>query len=229
MPRQTEESLKQAVDMMLRGFVIYEVKDAMEEKAVYVTIVTTPKRTGTTGAACPKRSQMPTTCVTALNNVIAEIRSGLVPPVGGRIITVAVHGRNGVRRVWQCRGSHQRTRCGAGANSTSPLRRWRMPGPRMALCGLIRGDKIIWEGGLPESTKDETQGFESATEGDPLAAKDPASAQKLDKARLVRHRMEMTDEYKATAMASSLPASPARPGSTTTRPSATGWRCMSPA
>jgi hypothetical protein len=58
--------------------------------------------------------------------------------------------------------------------------------------------QIIWEGGFSESTKDETQGFESATEGDPLAAKDPASAQKLAQKRdSFVSRMEMSDEYKS--------------------------------
>ena len=48
-----------------------------------------------------------------------------------------------------------------------------------ALCGLIIGDKSFVGGSVTESTKDEAQEFESATEGDPLAAKDPAVAKKL--------------------------------------------------
>ena len=43
---ESQESLKQVVDMMLRGFVIYEVQDDTSQNTVYVSIVTTPKTRG---------------------------------------------------------------------------------------------------------------------------------------------------------------------------------------
>ena len=50
---QSEESLKQSVDMMLRGFVIYEVKDDTGQNTVYVTIATTPKTRGKLARPAP--------------------------------------------------------------------------------------------------------------------------------------------------------------------------------
>ena len=43
---RSKEAVKQAVDMMLRGFVIYEVNDDTAAKTVYVSIVVTPRTCG---------------------------------------------------------------------------------------------------------------------------------------------------------------------------------------
>ena len=73
---QSEESLKQSVEMMLRGFVIYEVKDDTSQNAVYVLIVTTPKTRGNLPAR-PRTPSRPSDLHNGLNQVITEVRSGL--------------------------------------------------------------------------------------------------------------------------------------------------------
>ena len=85
---QSDEALKQTVDMMLRGFVVYEVKDDMAQNIVYVSIVTTPKTRGKLARLAPYVVQVDD-LREGLNQVIDEVRSGIVPPVGGRIITMA--------------------------------------------------------------------------------------------------------------------------------------------
>ena len=82
---ESQESLKQAVEMMLRGFVIYEVKDDTSQNTVFVSIVTTPKTRGQLARPAPNAIEADS-LRDGLNQVIAEVRSGLVPPVGGRII-----------------------------------------------------------------------------------------------------------------------------------------------
>ena len=191
---QTEESLKQAVDMMLRGFVIYEVKDAQEEKSVYVSIVTTPKSRGQLAHSAPNAVQVDK-LRDGIAQVLAEVRAGLVPPVGGRIITVRSTGETafvgfGSFVVRTSKSAAVQAQLNVAALHAADAR------AREALCGLIRGDKIAWEFGLTESTKEASQEFESATEGDPLASKDPAAAKKLDEAReSFVSRMEQTDVY----------------------------------
>jgi len=193
---QTEEALKQAVEMLLRGFVIYEVHDAVEEKAVYVSIVTTPKTRGKTSRPAPSAVNA-SNLRDGLNQVIAEVRSGLVPPVGGRIITVPTTRETafvgfGSAVVRSDENAAVQAKLNVAAQKMADAR------AKDGLCGLIRGDQIIWQGGFTESTSDETQGFESATEGDPLAVEDPAAAQKLSEKRDVFvTRMEMTEEYRS--------------------------------
>lgn len=83
----SEESLRQCVDMMLRGFVIYEVNDDDANSEVMVSIVTTPKTRGQ--HARPAGHAIEAESLQAgLAEAIAEIKSGVVPPVGGRIITI---------------------------------------------------------------------------------------------------------------------------------------------
>lgn len=193
---QTAESLRQAVDMMLRGFVIYEVKDAVDEKAVYVSIVTTPKTRGKMSRSAPSEVSADS-LRDALNQVIAEVRSGLVPPVGGRIINVPATGETAFVGFGS---SVVRADEHPAVQAKLNLTAQKMADARAVdgLCGLIRGDRIIWEGRSSETTKDEILGFTSATEGDPLAAKDPAAAKKLEQKRDVFvNRMEVTDEYRS--------------------------------
>jgi len=98
----SEEALRQTVDMLLRGFVIYEVKDDTANDTVFVSIVTTPKTRGQLSRPAPNVVEAEN-LRDGLNQVIAEVRAGLVPPVGGRL-----------RRFRQFRGPDQRESGGPG-------------------------------------------------------------------------------------------------------------------
>ncbi|NLF69225.1 MAG: hypothetical protein GX575_09245 [Candidatus Anammoximicrobium sp.] len=200
---QSEEALRQTVDMMLRGFVIYEVKDDTANSTVYVTIVTTPKTRGKFARPAPNRVEAES-LRDGVNQVIAEVRSGLVPPVGGRIITMRSTGetafvgfgssvvRTSENRVVQLRHN-------LDAQKIAGMR------AKDALCGLIIGDKTMWEGSVTESMKDDVQEFESLVRDDPLARKDPTAVRKLDQARQTFvSRMESSDVY-ASARKGILP------------------------
>jgi hypothetical protein len=193
---QSEEALRQTVEMMLRGFVIYEVKDDTANATVYVTIVTTPKTRGKFARPAPNMVEA-TSLRDGLNQVIAEVRSGLVPPVGGRIITMRSTGEtafvgfgSSVVRTSENRVVQQRHNL--DAQKIAGMR------AKDALCGLIIGDKSFWEGSVTESMKDDVQEFESLVRDDPLASKDPTAVRKLDQARQTFvSRMESTDVYRS--------------------------------
>jgi hypothetical protein len=177
----SEESLKQAVDMMLRGFVIYEVKDDTSQNSVWVNIVTTPKTRGKFARPAPNALEAEN-LRDGLNQVIAEVRSGLVPPVGGRIITMRSTGETafvgfGSAVVASSTNNAVQLKQNLAAQKIASMR------SKDALCGLIIGDSTSWEGGVGESMKDETQEFESLDRDDPLARRDPAAVRKLDEAR----------------------------------------------
>jgi hypothetical protein len=193
---QSDEALKQSVDMMLRGFVIYEVKDDTAQNTVYVTIATTPKTRGQLARPAPNALEV-NDLRDGLNQVIAEVRSGLVPPVGGRIITMRSTGETAFVGFGSC---VTRTSKNNAVQSKLNLEAQKIAGMRAkdALCGLIIGDNASWEGSVKESMKDQVQEFESGSAADPLAQKDPASVRKLDEARQTFvSRMESNDVYQS--------------------------------
>lgn len=193
---QSEESLRQVVDMMLRGFVIYEVKDDTSQQTVYASIVTTPKTRGQFSRPAPNVVEADT-LRDGLNQVIAEVRSGLVPPVGGRIVSMRSTGETafvgfGSAVVGTSTSNALQLKHNVAAQKIAGMR------AKDALCGLIIGDKATWEGSVSESMKDEVQEFESLDRDDPLAAKDPANVRKLDEARQTFvARAASSDEYKS--------------------------------
>jgi hypothetical protein len=182
--------------MMLRGFVIYEVKDDTTQDTVYVTIVTTPKTRGKLARPAPNMVNAEN-LRDGLNQVIAEVRSELVPPVGGRIITMRSTGETafvgfGSSVVRTSKNNAVQLKLNLEAQKIAGMR------AKDALCGLIIGDKASWEGRVIESMKDQVREFESASADDPLAPKDPASARKLDEARQAFvSRLESSDLYQS--------------------------------
>ena len=192
----SEESLRQAVDMMLRGFVIYEVRDDTSQNSVWVSIVTTPKTRGAFARPAPNAIEADS-LRDGLNQVIAEVRSGLVPPVGGRIVTMRATGETafvgfGSAIVTTSANNAVQLRQNLAAQKIASMR------AKDALCGLIIGDKTSWEGSVVESMKDQVQEFESLVPDDPLARRDPTAVRKFEEARQTFvARMETQDTYRS--------------------------------
>jgi len=193
---ESEEALRQTVEMMLRGFVIYEVKDDAPNGTVYVSIVTTPKTRGKMARPAPNVVEADN-LRDGLNQVIAEVRSGLVPPVGGRIVTMRSTGETAFVGFGS---SVVRTSTTRAVQLRHNLSATKIAGMRAkdALCGLIIGDKAMWEGSVSESMKDEVQEFESLVRDDPLARKDPTAVRKFDEARQTFvARLQTSDAYRS--------------------------------
>jgi len=188
---------------MLRGFVIYEVKDNAGQNTVYVSIVTTPKTRGKLARPAPN-------CIEAndlregLNQVIAEVRSGLVSPVGGRIISMRSTGETafvgfGSSVVRTSENRAVQAKLNLSAQKIASMR------AKDALCGLIIGDKASWEGSVVESLKDEVREFESLVADDPLARKDPTAVRKFDEARETFDAQIVTGDVYSSARSGILP------------------------
>jgi hypothetical protein len=191
---KSQESLKQAVEMILRGFVIYEVKDDTSQNTVFVSIVTTPKTRGQLARPAPNAIEAGS-LRDGLNQVIAEVRSGLVPPVGGRIIMMRSTGETAFVGFGS---AVVRTSASQAVQAKLNLDAQKIAGMRSkdALCGLMIGDKASWEGSVKESLKDQVQEFEDAKGDDPLAKESPAAVKKLADARqTLVSRLESTDLY----------------------------------
>ena len=193
---ESDESLRQAVDMMLRGFVIYEVKDDTTQNSVWVSIATTPKTRGKFARPAPNVLDAEN-LRDGLNQVIAEVRSGLVPPVGGRIITMRATGETafvgfGSAVVSSSNNNAVQLKQNLAAQKIASMR------AKDALCGLIIGDQTSWEGGAAETMRDQDQEFEALATDDPLARQDSAAVRKLDEARKTFvARTESSDTYQS--------------------------------
>lgn len=192
----TSESIKQAVDMLLRGFVVYEVFDDEERHLIYVSIVTTPKTRGKAGRVAGNVIEA-ASIGKGLETVLAEVKAGVVPPVGGRIITVKETGEVAVIGF----GSHvMRYHKNPAMQNKLRLQSLKIAPMRAkdALCGIIIGDKTMWEGDLNETTLEEIKDFEAAAKDDPLAEDDADGIRKLEETKnTLTNIVTMNDTYES--------------------------------
>ena len=163
---QTAESVRTATAAVLKGYVTYSVFDDFKNGLVYVTIVSTPKTRGSS-------SRVNNTTIDAeninagLNAVLAEIQSGLVPMVGGRVVEVPATGEVafvgfGSAVVRQEKNPALRAQFLRVAQSSAGLR------AADALCGIIIGDNTRGETRLDEQTKEAMTSYENAEAQDPM-------------------------------------------------------------
>jgi hypothetical protein len=191
---QSTEAVLQAVAMMLRGFVVYEVRDDTKQNTVYVTIVTTPKTRGKLARPAPNAVEV-NDLRDGLNQIIDEVKSGLVPPVGGRIVIMRSTGETAFVGFGS---TVVRTNENAAVQAKLNLESQKIAAMRAkdALCGLIIGDQACWTGSVVESVKDEVKEFEKLRADDPLAKDNPAGVKKLEQVRQTFvAKMESTDVY----------------------------------
>ena len=146
---------------------------------------------------------------TGLNQIIQEVRTGLVPPVGGRVIVVRGTGEPafvgfGSIVVRSSENSAVQAKLNLESQKIAAMR------AKDSLCGLIIGDKTAWKGSVVEKHKDEVQEFEVLRADDPLAKDTPAGVKKLDKARQTFESTLRTEDVFTSARKGALP-----PGITT--------------
>ncbi|MDO5553284.1 MAG: hypothetical protein Q4G68_05945 [Planctomycetia bacterium] len=176
---EATETNEQIVDAILRGFVVYSVEDVLQEQTVYVTIVTTPKTLG-------KLTRLSTAYIEAdsiregLTQVIAEVKNGIVPPVGGKAIQVVATGE----MAFVGFGSHViETNTSKAIQARMKLSASKIAEARAkaALCGLIVGNQTYWKGLINVEQADTFKGFE-VTE-DPVNENRVNNIDKLENAR----------------------------------------------
>ena len=190
----SDTTIRQSVEMMLRGFTVYSVLDDTESKQVYVTIVTTPKTRGELARPAPNQIEVDSVRE-GIKQVLNEVREGLVPPLGGHVITVRGTGETAFIGF----GSSV-LRNNAKASVQAKLDVICQTVSRAyaydSLCGLIVGDKVVWEGGVREQYKDEHVEFAKLAGKDPLAP-NVNGRQKLEKARTnMVATLQNTDVFK---------------------------------
>jgi len=199
----TDEAIKQVIEGMIRGFAVYEVVDDVDTHTVYVTLVSTPRTAA--GVSRPGPDVMVTAdAIAGLNQVIAEVRAGVIPPVGTRIImnpktneTIvigfgsAVIGRDDNQAI--------QAKKNIVAQKIAALR------SKDALISLLGSDRIEHKTAFDESMSDQVKQFEKLQEGDPIAKATGASARQLAKVQQVFEARNRLDEETTSVRRGVLP------------------------
>jgi len=193
---ESAESISQAVQMLLKGFVIYEIHDDFANNTVYASIVTTPK-------TCGKYCRPDANSITApslkdgLDALFVEINKGLVAPVGGRIIFVPqtkeiAYVGFGSAVVNNDSNAALQAKLNASADRVATMR------ATDALCGMIIGDQTKWQGNVDEKTKEMVKDFNELSKDDPTLKEDKLAVQKLNERQQVFvTMMKETNQYES--------------------------------
>jgi hypothetical protein len=157
--KATTEQLSESTAGMLRGVIVYDIKDDPENGEVMVTVITTPKTQGAVQSV-GGGTITATSLAAGLEAVFTEIKSGLIAPEGGRI--VAVPGTGEI--AWVGFGSEinrknrtpsvQRT-LRSEARDTAQMR------ARKALLAVINGEDVNKTADLNASYSKQTKQFEN--------------------------------------------------------------------
>lgn len=135
-----EERGSEVVSAMLRGVIVYDMVDSPAEGTVTVSVVTTPKTQGAVQEIAPGICKAQS-LEEGLEQIFAQIKSGLVPPDGGNIVT-SLDGRV----AWVGYGSAIRTKnnnkqvaakLAQAAKSIAERR------SRESLLAVINGQKVV--------------------------------------------------------------------------------------
>lgn len=155
----TDEEVAIVVEKLLKGYVTWEINETQDEhdpqtKFVYVSIASYPAtlkaslRTG--GLICTED------LTSEIEELLVEIRKGLVPPVGGRIITVPSSGSS----AWIGFGSAIVEHASNPAlQARNKLTAQKIASVRASdsLVGILIGDKTTFETGVSGNVKTEFQ------------------------------------------------------------------------
>lgn len=192
-----DEKLEQAVQMLLKGFVIYAVEDDTAKKTVYVSIVTTPKTRGQFNRPSPNGMEADS-IRDGLSQVLLEIQNGLIPPVGGKIIQVPATGEIafvgfGSDVIRTSDNAAMQLKMRLNAEKIAQMR------AKDALVGMIIGDDTGWKGKLDETTQQTIQDFETSDSGQ------DASLQRFEKTRQTFLNVQKSSEQFQSVRSGILP------------------------
>jgi len=146
------ETIEQVVNGMLRGYVTYEVMDKTNEDdgQVYVSIAITPKTIATVNQVTNGIIFSRDTSY-SLEQILANIQNGVVPPVGGKIIILPETGQTAVVAfgsaiVRYSQNNKLATEYKKAATEASKMR------ATQSLLELLNGSNECWYSGLYEGT-----------------------------------------------------------------------------
>ena len=193
----SQESLSQATECMLRGFVVYDVSDDADKHAVAVTIVTTPKTRGKYNRPNPDSIEA-ASVAEGVNAALAEVNSGIVPLTGGKVIFVPSTGEMafvgyGSAVVEAEDSASLQAKLNLAAEKSARAH------AMDALCGLIIGEQVKSTHDQEQQTVENQQSADTTAKSDPLTANPdaPDTKQREGQLHTFRNEFKQTDEYQS--------------------------------
>ena len=171
-----QEEIIQAVEATLRGFVTYSVYDD-GEGLVYVSIVTTPKIRHATQAVSEGALDA-TSLGAGMKTISRELESGLLPPVGGRIITVPETGEVALVSFGSSLVHQDTTGQSSGQDKLAAGRRAKAQADK-AMVALMTGDSFMWEYGYYREQESTSTNFEEVVRDTDLIGPSQEGTRKL--------------------------------------------------
>lgn len=159
------EFISKEIDGIIRGYSTYQVDDDVDTSMVYVSIVTSPA-TRRAGVMVSGGLLTAENIALGLKRVFREIRTGLVAPVGGRIVKVPetdeialVSFGSAIIRVEDTKASQARERLNAGKQAKARADK--------AMLSMVTGERMIWQYGTDTRQDRESANFENIIKKDP--------------------------------------------------------------
>lgn len=183
----------EAVAGSLAGYVTFDVFDDVEETEVRVSLISTPKTRNQTRQR--SGALMVTTDPNAIfKHVVSDLKKGLLPPVGAKVLTNPDTGEtyvmgfgSSVIRTNKNKSVAKKLKQTAKKQSSARARN--------ALIAVMQGEKVYWQGSFDESQVESSEQFKYDPE-----TLDPREVEVLDQERdqFVNH-MKDSDEYRTMA------------------------------
>lgn len=201
----SQETIDQKVEGLIRGTVIYSINDDAKTNEVTVLIVTTPKTRGETMQLNPGFI-MADSARNAMAGALKEIKAGVIPPSGGKVI--AVESPQGEQFYFIAFGS-EIIRTNADADAAIQLKRNAFNVAEMRatanLVGLIIGDQVSWTAGYSSKSVEENKQFDDVTKIDPTTKEQKVVKVPLDgTVKAFTQESQTTNAY-ASAQSGRLP------------------------
>ena len=136
----SSEVIQRCINAYLCGVVVYDIQDDPENGEVTVSMITTPKTQGAI-QTLPKGNLTASSLEEGLEEILNQIRYSLVPPGGGRIVTVPSTGKV----AWVGFGSAINSKTGDRASDRKLMRAAEQKAKLRAdknLLAIINGEEI---------------------------------------------------------------------------------------
>ncbi|MCJ8296435.1 MAG: hypothetical protein MJK15_18715 [Colwellia sp.] len=193
-----QEVCVESVSGSLAGYVTFDVNDDIEEKLVRVSLISTPK------TRAQISQQAGAIAVTTAPNeifkhIISDLKSGILPPVGAKVLTNPETNENYVMGFGSAIIRNNKNKSIARKLKTVAKRQSETRA-RAALLGTLKGEQVYWDGGFDEKQVDKSNQFDY----DPVTL-DPTQVAVLDEEQSTFiNQLKATDDYK-TLTAGTLP------------------------
>ncbi|MDO6639009.1 hypothetical protein ACFL6Z_02455 [Pseudomonadota bacterium] len=194
------EACKESISGSLAGFVTFDVYDDVAASNVRVSLISTPK---TRAQVRQKHGAVAVTTDpnSIFKQVVSDIKGGVLPPVGAKILTHAETGEvvvmgYGSAIIRQNKNKSVANKLRSAAKSQSQTR------ARSALLATMQGEKVYWEGSFDEKQMEGSSQFQY---DDPYM-QDPQQVKVLENDReTFVNQFKQSDDY-STLAKGTLPA-----------------------